>query len=89
MAEQYSPADTLVVGARVAQFGVAGQIDDAAAIAAALLAFVARAEAGQAPLATEAVRRSHARSARTVQLAALFDAVVAETRQAAKSSKAP
>lgn len=64
-------------------------LDDAAAIQTALLQFVALAEAGQAPLAPEPVRRSHARSARTVQLAALFDAVVAETRQATKSSKAP
>lgn len=68
-------------------------LDDAETIAAALVRFVALAEGGQAPLASRAVRASHARSARTVQLAALFDAVAAEAetgaRQAAKSSKAP
>ena len=74
---------------RAADIDTLAPLDDAPAIAVALLAFVTLAEAGRAPLATEAVRRSHARSARTVQLAALFDAVVAETRQAAKSSKAP
>jgi glycosyltransferase involved in cell wall biosynthesis len=74
---------------RAAGIDTLAPLDDAAAIGAALLTFVALAEAGQAPLASEAVRRSHARSARTVQLAALFDAVVGETLQAAKSSKAP
>jgi glycosyltransferase involved in cell wall biosynthesis len=74
---------------RAAGIDTLAPLDDAAAIGAALLTFVALAEAGKAPLASEAVRRSHARSARTVQLAALFDAVVGETLQAAKSSKAP
>jgi len=74
---------------RAAGIDTLAPLDDAAAIEAALLEFVALAEAGKAPLAPETVRRSHARSARTVQLAALFDAVVADTRQAAKSSKAP
>lgn len=68
-------------------------LDDTVAISAALLKFVTLAQAGQAPLASEAVRRSHARSARTLQLAALFDAVAAETmpgtRHVTKSSKAP
>lgn len=74
---------------RAAGIDTLAPLDDAVAIQAALLRFVALAEAGAAPLAPEAVRRSHARSARTVQLAALFDAVVVETRQAAKSSNAP
>lgn len=82
---------------RAAGIDTLAPLDDTAAIKAALLNFVALAKAGQAPLAPEAVRRSHARSARTLQLAALFDAVVAEgkaggkavLRQAAKSSKAP
>jgi glycosyltransferase involved in cell wall biosynthesis len=78
---------------RAAGIDTLAPLDDAAAIGAALRRFMALAEAGTAPLAPEAVRRSHARSARTVQLAALFDAVVAEgetgARQAAKSSKAP
>jgi glycosyltransferase involved in cell wall biosynthesis len=74
---------------RAAGIDTLAPLDDAAAIGAALLKFVALAEAGQAPLAGETVRRSHARSARTVQLAALFDAVAGETLHAAKSSKAP
>jgi hypothetical protein len=74
---------------RAAGIGTLAPLDDADAIKAALMNFVTLAETGKAPLAPEAVRRSHARSARTIQLAALFDAVVAETRQAAKSSKAP
>ena len=74
---------------RAAGIDTLAPLDDAAAIGAALLAFIALAEAGRAPLAPEAVRRSHARSTRTVQLAALFDAVAEETRHAAKSSKAP
>jgi glycosyltransferase involved in cell wall biosynthesis len=74
---------------RAAGIDTLAPLDDAEKIGAALLQFIALAEAGQAPLAPEAVRRSHARSARTVQLAALLDAVVAETRHAAKSSKAP
>jgi glycosyltransferase involved in cell wall biosynthesis len=74
---------------RAAGIDTLAPLDDADAIKAALLKFVALAEAGHAPLAEETVRRSHARSARTVQLAALFDAVVAETVHAAKSSKAP
>jgi len=74
---------------RAAGIDTLAPLDDAQQIAAMLVKFVALAEAGKAPLAPEAVRRSHARSARTVQLAALFDAVVADTRHAAKSSKAP
>jgi glycosyltransferase involved in cell wall biosynthesis len=74
---------------RAAGIDTLAPLDDAEKISTALLQFIALAEAGQAPLAPELVRRSHARSARTVQLATLFDAVVAETRQAAKSSKAP
>jgi hypothetical protein len=74
---------------RAAGIDTLAPLDDAEKIGAALMTFVALAEAGSAPLAPDAVRRSHARSARTVQLAALLDAVVAETRQAAKSSKAP
>ena len=74
---------------RAAGIDTLAPLDDAAAIEAALRTFVAQAEAGTAPLAPAPVRRSHARSARTLQLAALFDAVVAETRQAPKSSKAP
>jgi hypothetical protein len=74
---------------RAAGIDTLAPLDDAEKISIALLQFVALAEAGQAPLAPELVRRSHARSARTVQLAALLDAVVAETRHAAKSSKAP
>lgn len=76
---------------RTAGIDTLAPLDDAAKIAAALAHFVALAEAGQAPLASEATRKSHARSARTVQLAALFDALVADAtlRHAAKSSKAP
>ena len=74
---------------RAAGIDTLAPLDDAAAIQTTLRTFVAQAEAGTAPLAPEPVRRSHARSARTLQLAALFDAVVAETRQALKSSKAP
>jgi hypothetical protein len=74
---------------RAAGIDTLAPLDDAEKIGAALMTFVALAEAGQAPLAPEAVRRSHARSARTLQLAALLDAVVEATRQAAKSSKAP
>ncbi|WP_332875986.1 glycosyltransferase [Massilia sp. S19_KUP03_FR1] len=74
---------------RAAGIDTLAPLDDAEKIGAALMTFIALAEAGSAPLAPDAVRRSHARSARTVQLAALLDAVVAETRQAAKSSKAP
>ncbi len=74
---------------RAAGIDTLAPLDDAEKIGAALLQFIALAEAGTAPLASDAVRHSHARSARTVQLAALFDAVVAETRHAAKSSKAP
>jgi glycosyltransferase involved in cell wall biosynthesis len=79
---------------RAAGIDTLAPLDDAEKIAAALRTFVALAAAGQAPLAPDAVRKSHARSARTVQLATLFDAVVAESeagaaRHAAKSSKAP
>jgi hypothetical protein len=79
---------------RAAGIDTLAPLDDAEKIAAALRTFVALAAAGQAPLAPESVRKSHARSARTVQLATLFDAVVAESeagaaRHAAKSSKAP
>ena len=74
---------------RAAGIDTLAPLDDAEKIGAALMTFVALAEAGTAPLAPDAVRRSHARSARTVQLAALLDAVVADTRHAAKSSKAP
>jgi glycosyltransferase involved in cell wall biosynthesis len=76
---------------RAAGIDTLAPLDDAAAIAMALRQFVAQAAAGTAPLAPESVRRSHARSARTVQLAALLDAVAAEAaaRHAAKSSKAP
>lgn len=74
---------------RAAGIDTLAALDDAAAIGAALLQFLALAEAGQVPLAAPAVRRSHARSARTLQLAAVLDAVAAPARQAAKSSKAP
>ena len=74
---------------RAAGIDTLAPLDDAQQIAAMLVQFVALAETGKAPLAPEPVRRSHARSARTVQLAALFDAVAGETLQAAKSSKAP
>jgi glycosyltransferase involved in cell wall biosynthesis len=74
---------------RAAGIETLAPLDDAAAIGVALSKFVQLAETGTAPVAPEAVRRRHARSARTVQLAALLDAVVAETRHAAKSSKAP
>lgn len=74
---------------RAAGIDTLAALDDAAAIGAALLQFLALAEAGQAPLAAPAVRRSHARSARTLQLAAVLDAVAGPARQAAKSSKAP
>lgn len=74
---------------RAAGIDTLAALDDTAAIGAALLQFLVLAEAGQAPLAAPAVRRSHARSARTLQLAAVLDAVAAPVRQAAKSSKAP
>lgn len=74
---------------RAAGIDTLAALDDATAIGAALLQFLALAEAGQAPLAAPAVRRSHARSARTLQLAAVLDAVAGPARQAAKSSKAP
>lgn len=78
---------------RAAGIDTLAPLDDAAAISAALRNFVALAESGRAPLAPEPVWRSHARSARTVQLAALLDTVAAEAEagsmQAAKSSKAP
>jgi glycosyltransferase involved in cell wall biosynthesis len=78
---------------RAAGIDTLAPLDDAAAIGAALRNFVALVESGQAPLAPEPVWRSHARSARTVQLAALLDTVAAEAEagsmQAAKSSKAP
>lgn len=74
---------------RAAGIDTLAALDDTAAIGAALLEFLVLAEAGQAPLAAPAVRRSHARSARTLQLAAVLDAVAGPVRQAAKSSKAP
>lgn len=72
-----------------------GPLDDAGGIAAELERFLDLVEAGKAPLAPDAVVQAQERRARTLQLAALFDAVLEEeravdgARQAAKSSKAP
>ncbi|NNG24222.1 glycosyltransferase [Telluria aromaticivorans] len=72
-----------------------GPLDDAEGIAQALERFLDLVAQGSAPLATDAMVRTQERGARTVQLGALFDAVLAEdsalrgARQAAKSSKAP
>jgi glycosyltransferase involved in cell wall biosynthesis len=65
---------------RAAGIDTIAPLDDAAAIAAALLRFLGLARAGQAPLAPEAVRRAQARSSRAAQLALLFDQVAAEAR---------
>jgi glycosyltransferase involved in cell wall biosynthesis len=64
-------------------------LDEQLAITAALTSFVEALAGNRAPLPTEAVVRSHARSARSAQLAALLDLVSAQGRQAAMSSKAP
>jgi len=78
---------------RAAGIDTLAPLDDAEAIAAALARFLALARSGQAPLAPPAFVRAQARQARTVQLAALLDEVMAQTqgrrRQAAKSAKAP
>ncbi|MFN3789589.1 glycosyltransferase [Massilia sp.] len=80
---------------RQAGIDTIGPLDDTAGIADALERFLDLATAGKAPLAPETVVRAQERRARTLQLASLFDAVVAEenaaagARQAAKSSKAP
>lgn len=80
---------------RQAGIDTIGPLDDADGITAALERFLDLVAAGKAPLAPEAVVQAQERRARTLQLAALFDAVVAEesavdgARQAAKSSKAP
>ncbi len=80
---------------RQAGIDTIGPLDDAKGIAAALERFLGLVAAGAAPLAPDGVIRARERRALTVQLAALFDAVVVEeaaagaARQAAKSSKAP
>ncbi len=80
---------------RQAGIDTIGPLDDASGIVTALERFLDLVAAGKAPLAPERVVRAQERRARTLQLAALFDAVVAEdgaaagARQAAKSSKAP
>lgn len=83
------PAGDTWAAVRAAGIDTLAPLDDAQAIGAALLRFIELAESGTAPLASAAVRRSHARSARTVQLAALLDAVASEARQAPRSSNAP
>jgi glycosyltransferase involved in cell wall biosynthesis len=55
-----------------------GPLDDQQAIMDALSGFLDALAAGQAALPSQATIDSHARSARAAQLAALFDAVVAE-----------
>jgi glycosyltransferase involved in cell wall biosynthesis len=80
---------------RQAGIDTIGPLDDTAGIVDALVRFLDLVAAGKAPLAPEPVVRAQERRARTFQLAALFDSVVAEesaaagARQAAKSSKAP
>lgn len=76
---------------REARIDTVAPLDDAEAIAAALLRFVTLAKDGRAPLAAPAFVQAQARAARTTQLAALLDEVVAEAaaRQDAKLSKAP
>lgn len=76
---------------RAAAIDTMAPLDDADAIAPALLRFVALAQEGRAPLASPAFVQAQARAARTTQLAALLDEVVAEAalRQDAKLSKAP
>lgn len=80
---------------RQAGIDTIGPLDDAEGIVAALERFLDLVASGQAPLAPESVVQAQERRARTLQLAALLDAVVAEesaaagARQAEKSSKAP
>lgn len=76
---------------RAAGIDTVAPLDDSAAIAQALLRFVALARSGRAPLAAPDFVLAQARAARTRQLAALLDAVAAEApaRQGAKLSKAP
>lgn len=64
-------------------------LDDPAAIAAALSAFIADLAAGTAALPTAQNVASHARQARAAQLAALLDALAAGRTQTVASSKAP
>ena len=72
-----------------------GPLDDQQGIMVALTHFLGSLVAKTAPLPSQATIASHARSARAAQLAALFDAVVAEShpggalKQAANSSNAP
>lgn len=75
---------------RAAGIDTVAPLDDADAIAAALLRFVRLAQEDRAPLAPPAFVAAQAREARTDQLAALLDEVAGvSATQAAKSSKAP
>jgi hypothetical protein len=79
---------------RAAGIDTVAPLDDAGAIAASLRRFLALAKSGTAPLAPPEVVAARERAARTVQLAALLDEVLAESvaassRQGPKSSNAP
>jgi len=70
------PAGDTAALMRAAAIDTVAALDDAAAIAAALLRFLGLARAGRAPVAALAFVRAQAREARTAQLAALLDDVV-------------
>ena len=65
---------------RAAGIDSIGPLDSKEGIVAALGSFMAAVAAGRAPLATPDMQRSHARSARSAQLAALLSEVAAEQR---------
>ncbi|WP_229474667.1 glycosyltransferase [Pseudoduganella lurida] len=71
------PAGDTAAALRHAGIDTIGPLDDSAGIASALLHFLALAEAGRAPLASDAAVAANSRRARTAELARLLDQVTA------------
>lgn len=76
------PAGDTAAAMRRAALDTMARLDASEEIARAIMGFVAQVRAGSAPLPTLAHSRSHSRQARTQQLAALFDELLAGTTDA-------